>query len=283
MKQGKVTLFVSTFGERVSWIYKKYKEGIEINPVEVGAETRTNYNYELKDNVGEDNISVENPYWGELSGLYWIWKNVLLEDDDIIGFAHYNKILKVTPEEITNAFEKEGISFLVKPAFAAIPHDYPEDIEALEKVLMDGYPGEFQCWKILYDSSGASRNKIPNCYNCELFYTKYGDFKKYCQFLFDVLFKVKKEIGNVERAPYHKRYLAFLGERLLSVYLMKNNYHFKSVAMTGLEPGYIKVLREISDILGFDHNSKFYMLVRILFGRNKRKSSYTQLEGHLDR
>lgn len=37
------------------------------------------------------------------------------------------------------------------------------------------------------------------------------------------MFEVKEIIRDVDRSPYDKRYLAFLGERLLSVYLKANN------------------------------------------------------------
>ena len=61
-------IYISTFGKKV----KKVAHG---RPIEVGAACRDQFLYELKDNTG-DNISAENPYYAELTGLYWIWKNV---------------------------------------------------------------------------------------------------------------------------------------------------------------------------------------------------------------
>ena len=81
-------IYISTFGQRVI----KVDGGV---PIEVGAANRNNFIYQLHDNTGE-NISTENEYYGELTGLYWIWKNTDIQDDDIVGFCHYNKCLAIS-------------------------------------------------------------------------------------------------------------------------------------------------------------------------------------------
>ena len=43
-------------------------------PVHVGAEGKDSIGYR-PDNTGE-NISSKNPYFCELTGLYWAWKNL---------------------------------------------------------------------------------------------------------------------------------------------------------------------------------------------------------------
>ena len=53
-------------------------------PLQVGAEGKKDLGYQ-KDNTG-DNISKKNPFFCELTGLYWAWKNL---DADYIGLAHY--------------------------------------------------------------------------------------------------------------------------------------------------------------------------------------------------
>ena len=62
-------------------------------PVHVGAEGKKDSDGKdldlgyVKDNTG-DNISLKNPSFCELTGLYWAWKNV---DSDYIGLAHYRR------------------------------------------------------------------------------------------------------------------------------------------------------------------------------------------------
>ena len=48
------------------------------------------YDYYLKDNTG-DNISKKNPNYCELTGQYWIWKNVDSSADEITGLIHYRR------------------------------------------------------------------------------------------------------------------------------------------------------------------------------------------------
>ncbi len=56
-------------------------------PLHVGREGKEDLGY-LGDNTG-DNISLKNPNYCELTGLYWIWKNV--KDVDYIGLCHYRR------------------------------------------------------------------------------------------------------------------------------------------------------------------------------------------------
>ena len=56
-------------------------------PVQVGAEGKEKIEGYQPDNVGE-NISSKNPYFCELTGLYWAWKNM---DSDYIGLVHYRR------------------------------------------------------------------------------------------------------------------------------------------------------------------------------------------------
>lgn len=261
-----IHLFVSTIGKDISWIHK----GI---PIEVGAACRDEKSiiYPLRDDT-MDNISFDNQYWGELTGLYWIWKNYKFSANDIVGFCHYNKILDIKDSKIIKLFKK-NIKWIVRDSVYMVPHDYPDDVHVLEYVLAESYPEYYVQWKKLYNSSGESLEKAENCDNCELFYTTVEEFDNYCDFLFDVLLKVRKKIGKVDREPYHKRYCAFLGERLLSVYLKKNNMEAEHVLIADKTNKIAMVLRRMMRLLGLNRESVLVNKIRLMVKGN-RKSSY---------
>ena len=72
-------------------------------PVQVGAEGKKDLGYQ-KDNEGE-NISLKNPFYCELTGLYWAWKNL---NADYIGLCHYRRYFsscKRIPKEENEKFK----------------------------------------------------------------------------------------------------------------------------------------------------------------------------------
>ncbi|MBW3093432.1 DUF4422 domain-containing protein [Bifidobacterium sp. 82T10] len=207
--------YVFTFGRKTDWIK-------DATPIEVGAAiNKNNLLYALHDDTG-DNISSDNMYWGELTGLYWIWKNLKFNDDDVLAFAHYNKKLNINNKKINKLLSSGQYKWIVRKPSVMVKHTYPEDIFALKEVLKDYSPKAYEAWNNIYDEYGASVDGHQNCSNCETFITTYKEFENYCTFLFGVLSQVRTKIGDVDRKPYHKRYCAFLGERLLTVYLYMN-------------------------------------------------------------
>ena len=61
------------------------------------------------------------------------------------------------------------------------------------------------------------------------FFLKYDIFISYCDFLFDILFKIEQELGDVDRIYGH------ISERLLDVYLNKNKIIYKEVNLIETE------------------------------------------------
>ena len=86
--------------------HKKYempKDDIYI-PLHVGAEGKEDIGF-IKDNTG-DNISEKNPYFCELTGLYWAWKNL---NADYIGLVHYRRhfcLKKKISKQIYECFKR---------------------------------------------------------------------------------------------------------------------------------------------------------------------------------
>ena len=74
-------------------------------PLHVGAEGKADLGY-TKDNTG-DNISVKNPNYCELTGMYWAWKNLNCE---YIGLCHYRRYFANVPAS-NNLSDKQKAVF----------------------------------------------------------------------------------------------------------------------------------------------------------------------------
>lgn len=185
------------------------------------------------DDTGE-NISRKNPYYCELTALYWAWKN--LEKTDYIGLCHYRRYFDFTPchyrEKYTIPTAQLGksqrlpalkklfrrydivlpVSMVFKESLWEHYDNYHigEDLETLRKVIGDLTPAYLKA----FDAVMSRNNKLSG-YN--MFLTKWETFNDYCEWLFPVLFELEKRI-KIPDDPYQARIFGFMGERLLNVY-----------------------------------------------------------------
>ena len=75
-----------------SVIYRKILDKLPNNIVPLGVGNNDFPNHWLCEKSGK-NINQLNKFYGEHSGIYWVWKNCMNEynQDDWIGFCHYRK------------------------------------------------------------------------------------------------------------------------------------------------------------------------------------------------
>ena len=66
-------------------------------------------------------------------------------------------------------------------------------------------------------------------HSCNMFIMRYDIFIDYCDFLFDILFKIEERLGNIDRL------YGYISERLLDVYINKNRYEYKEVRVIETE------------------------------------------------
>lgn len=57
-------------------------------PVHVGRALYPDKEFGYQSDAEGDNISIKNPYYCELTALYWAWKNLKA---DYVGLAHYRR------------------------------------------------------------------------------------------------------------------------------------------------------------------------------------------------
>ncbi|MBO6129330.1 MAG: DUF4422 domain-containing protein [Pseudobutyrivibrio sp.] len=187
----------------------------------VGAAFADECGCKLRDDVG-DNISNENKKYCELTALYWLWKNA---DSDYVGLCHYRRHFCLTEQERRQILNS-NIDVVVTVPVMNYPsvleiyerdHD-PMDWKIMKKGIMVLYPD------YLFDLIKVERGNFYFGYN--MFIAKKEIFKKYCKWLFEILDFCNKYCEPKDD-EYQNRFLGFLGERLLTVYMLHHYDEFR--------------------------------------------------------
>ena len=147
----------------------KYPKMKNYKLMQVGAVGKKHY-CELSDDTS-DNISFKNPYYCELTGLYWLWKNT---KDEYVGIVHYRRYFLrsfsnhkfLTDDEIKRILTKYDV---ILPIHVYVKNTIREqflentgtklDLLTLEKVLGEKYPEYVESYKEVFDGHvGYFRN-----------------------------------------------------------------------------------------------------------------------------
>ena len=234
-------------------------------PIQVGAALHDDLGF-LRDDNG-DEISKKNPYYSELTGLYWVWKNDMTSD--YIGTAHYRRYLLnengtlFTQEEILALLGETHSNFSeATHSIDSNPDSNPDsnietNVESNTQANTEVY--DLVTTKLLtleysyYDAfNGRHHNKDldllldvikelqpdyastykalvhqPHSYFGNMFVMKRELYHKYMEFLFPLLFELEKRVDLSDYDGYQKRLFGFLSEFLLYVYVVKNNLKVK--------------------------------------------------------
>ncbi len=189
-------------------------------PLHVGHAVSTKeYGY-LADDTGA-NISVKNCYYGELTGLYWIWKNDV--QSDYIGLCHYRRFFVDERGKLLTSAQYQEI-WTRYDVVAAVSNTggqsyyelYKEahhikDLEVTGQVLKERYPKFGETYdRLIYGNRSYTGN---------LFVMSRELFMEYADWLFSILFEVERRIHVEDYDDYHKRVFGFLSEQLLGVWI----------------------------------------------------------------
>lgn len=197
----------------------------------------------LRDDAG-DNISKFNDSYCELTGLYWMWKNV---SDEIIGLVHYRRFFakisglryhtkyivldkKKNCQFLTEEMIKKKLAscdILVKKSTVRKENNRKiiatqikqEDIEIMDSVIKNSY---FD----YYYSYVQEMNEYFHL-NCNMFIGKKIIVDQYCEWLFPLLFQIDQEHKRKVGARFHQRELGYLGEILFGVWLNRNKINYQ--------------------------------------------------------
>lgn len=179
------------------------------------------------DDVG-DNISHLNQWLGDLTGLYWVWKNT---SDEVVGTNQYRRFWD------NNAIDL--IEFNENALYVANPYHF-DNMSAMNQFVM--HHGTIGL-DILNDA--AMKNQISikpemiyslanvGCLSgCNMFFGSRKIFDKTCEILFDIILELYE--GTKYSLPYiqyqnQSRLLAFLAERILNIIYLNKNYFYDTI------------------------------------------------------
>jgi|GEM_PF-3038700 len=259
-------IYISTFG------FKCIETPCGV-PIEVGATKRENFLYELRDDTG-DNISIENSYYGELTGLYWVWKNAELSNYRYVGYSHYNKRLSISPANAEEYLCRRPSGWIVYEEVSIPAHSDPHEWNILTKIIKEDYSSYFESFQNLYREDGSS----DRCNSANMFITSIEELNNYCEFLFSVCEKLREKLGDNKKDRFDRRYCAFFAERLLSVYILANKREKLCVPIkrtTTAKSSFESFIRKIP----FSRESKVYGCIRNWYLSRYTNSSYKKNGG----
>lgn len=210
-------------------------------PLHVGAEGKPDLGY-LKDNTG-DNISTKNKNYCELTGLYYMWKNMTADykglvhyrrhfvsltakgskSDRIISSAELSEILKTT-----DIIVPKKRHYYIETNYSQYAHaHHHEDLDETRKIIEERYPDFIPS----YDE--VMKRTYGHRFN--MFIMKSEVLDEYLTWMFDILFELEKRVDISNYSANDARIFGFVSERLLDVWLEKTGYAYRELPYEFME------------------------------------------------
>ena len=233
----KVTIIVASHRE-----YPMPKETCYL-PLQVGG-ALTEDTFFLKDDQG-DNISDKNPRYCELTGLYWMWKN--LHDSDYMGLVHYRRFLGtgglcppwkkrriLSEKEILELLEQKDIilpqkrHYIIENVYAHYAHThYREHLDLTRQAIEALFP------ETLGNFDRAMKRRSTHAFNMFIMPRELCD--DYCRWIFPILDWLDERIDYEQYDDFEKRCPGRITELLLDVWLMSREYSYVEVPVVYTE------------------------------------------------
>lgn len=224
--------------------HKKYdmpKSDIYL-PIQVGASLSDDLGYQ-KDNEGI-NISEKNKNYCELTGLYWLWKNKI-NDYDYIGLDHYRRYFAssnfgnkkdriIDSKQLTKLLENNDVllprqrNYFIETNYTQYIHSHhKEDLDLTRQIIKDKYSDYLKSYDYVMNLTKGHR--------FNMFVMKSDILNDYCTWLFDILFELEKRLDISNYDKNDARVFGFVSERLLDVYIKRNNIAYKDIPYVYME------------------------------------------------
>lgn len=211
-------------------------------PLHVGREGKCNIGY-VGDNTGP-NISNQNNYFNELTGLYWAWKNL---DCDYIGLVHYRRYFTMarffkknkyslilsqselekllTSTDIILPAKRKYYIETIESHYRHLPYTVDEDLDVLRQLILTEYEEYLPAFEKVMSRRWA------HMFN--MFVMQRDYLNEYCEWAFSVLMKVDKRIHHDERTAIQNR--AYISEFLIDTWIETKGYQYIEMPVLFIE------------------------------------------------
>lgn len=193
------------------------------------------------DDTGE-NISEKNPNFCELTGLYWAWKN---SDADYLGLVHYRRHFAgkafgrktkriLTKPQLEKLLQKNDVvlpkkrNYYIETIYSHYAHTFDaSQLDKTREIIAKKYPAYLPAFEKTMNSRKA------HMFNMFVMKRELSD--RYCEWLFDILFELEKEIDTEGMTAFEARLFGRISERLLDVWIETNRVSFSEVRYLCME------------------------------------------------
>lgn len=228
--------------------HKKYKMPADTSvylPIHVGCEGKEDLGFQ-GDNSGE-NISTLNPYYCELTGLYWAWRNLAC---DYLGLVHYRRYFTKTTkgynesinidDVILNRYEIEELlensevivpkrrKYYIETLYSHYDHTFDGSHLDLARKMIEMKNPE-------YLSSFDKVMKQRSGYMFNMFIMKKELADDYFSWLFPILDSMYESIDLSDLTDFEARLFGRVSEILFNVWLDKNDLKIKEIPFMYME------------------------------------------------
>lgn len=205
-------------------------------PIHVGKKLHPQLNFGYQSDSTGDNISEKNPYYSELTAVYWAWKNC---EADYIGLSHYRRhfCFKRKKNDFSSILNTEEANKLCSKYDLILPkkrHLYIETVYSHYDHTFDGKQFDNtrkiisqRCPEYLASFDKLMNSRSQHLFN--MFIMKRELFNSYCKWMFPILEELETYYDLKNMDPFQARLIGRVSERLMDVWVMKNNLKYKEI------------------------------------------------------
>ena len=211
--------------------------------------------FDYYDNDGV-NISTKNNNYCELTGLYWMWKNV---DADIVGLCHYRRFFSRAVFSISSKYylNERDIERLMRDYDVLLPKRviYLTSIEKSAKTAPNKKDLEEMrtAIEVISPEYLDEYNRFLNqrsAYMFNMCIMKKELLNEYSKWIFEILTYIEEHHDMSVEKGYRERLFGFLSERLIYVWVKYNikPERIKEVRVVRTDVGiWTQILKEIKN------------------------------------